>query len=85
MAEIKLQWTSIVERTDGSAVVEMLLADTESIDTAREGLLLRMAISPKEPKALVQLQQDALSRAQSLLAAEIQARREPVRHIAERY
>ena len=85
MAEIKLQRTSIVERGDGIAVVEMLLADTESIDTATEGLLLRMAISPKEPKALLQLQQDALSRAQSLLAAEIQVRREPARRIAERF
>ncbi len=33
MAKIKLQQTRIVEQGDGSAVVEIFLADTESIDT----------------------------------------------------
>lgn len=84
MSNVSVRKTNIVEQ-NGATTVEMLLADADDIETATEALFLRMAISPKEPKALLQLQQDALSRAQSLLAAEIQVRREPARRIAERF
>ena len=84
MSNVSVRKTNIVEQ-NGGITVEMLLADTDDIETATEALFLRMAISPKEPKALVQLQQDALSRAQSLLDAEIQTRRSPVRRILEKY
>ena len=74
MTDLKVRRTTVIERSDTEATVEILISDAEDPSESTETISLTVKIEYRNNPQLQELQVIALERARIAIAREIQAR-----------
>ncbi len=74
MTDLKVRRTTIIERSDTEATVEILISDAEDPSESTETISLTVKIEYRNNPQLQELQVIALERARNAIGQEIQAR-----------
>ena len=74
MADLQIRRTTVTERSETEAKVEIWISDDEDENEATEAICLSMAVEYREHPQLRELQVIALERAQTAIGRQIQKR-----------
>ena len=74
MTDLKVRRTTVIERSDTEATVEILISDAEDPSESTETISLTVKIEYRNNPQLPELQVIALERARIVIGQEIQAR-----------